>query len=71
LKAALYYAEYLLSIRVIINSCSPEGTLLERAKKAINCSMLVPELMNIKISYKILVPVLDNFEKSIFNIRTR
>ena len=46
------------------------GILLERAKEAVNNVLVISELMEIKFFYEILIQVLNNFEKSIYNIRS-
>ena len=70
IKAALYYADNLSCIKDIVNSCPPEGIMLQRAKDALNSTHVASELVLIKLSYESLIPILDDFENSVYNIRT-
>ena len=47
LRAALYYSENLLAVRIIVNNWTSAGLLVSRAKDAINVEGLVSDLVKI------------------------
>ena len=47
LRAALYYSENPLAVRIIVNNWTSAGLLISRAKDAINVEDLVPDLVKI------------------------
>lgn len=70
LKAAIYYATHLPSIKGIVNSIDNEGILVKRAKEALRNEFLISDLMEIVENYSNLINILDKFEESYYNIET-
>jgi len=70
LRAALYYADNLPKVKLILNNLPGTGIMLQRAKEAVNQNSLTADLLAVKECYEQLIPILDNFENSLYTINS-
>ena len=67
LRAALNYSENLPAVRIIVNNWTSAGSLVSRAKNAINVKDLVPDLVKIN-QYRTLAANVEFLERSVCTI---
>jgi hypothetical protein len=70
LRAALYYADHLPTVKRIVNGFSGDGILVRRAKDAVRDPELPKSLMNIKSSYECLIHLVEKSESKTYNMET-